>query len=122
MTGTTYAHDPDCNTIHVPGPQPCPPQRTAEEQRLPDAEATAGPTVMYPRIHGRKLLQALMDAGIIRKGEYVRRVVIDAGVNTAVVIYKECYGDTRTLNIAKTLESIEISEVPYVEPEPFSND
>jgi hypothetical protein len=33
----TYAHDPDCNTIHEAGPEPCPPPR---EDPLLAAEET----------------------------------------------------------------------------------
>lgn len=64
------------------------------------------------RIHGRKFLEALGDAGIIRAGDYVRRVVIDASVDNAVIVYAERIGDDRLLNVALGLTGIEITGVP----------
>lgn len=75
------------------------------------------------RILGRAFLQALADAGIIRIGErndsgvivgdsdFVRRVVIDASVDGAVVLYVERYGDERLLSVASTLEGVKIREI-----------
>lgn len=67
---------------------------------------TARPT----RMHGRKMLEALTEAGIIRNGDYVRRVIIDIAVDNAVVVHVERYGDTRLLNLVRTLDGIEIRE------------
>lgn len=64
------------------------------------------------RITGRKLLEALGDAGIIKVGDYVRRVVIDASIDDAVRVYVERIGDERLLNVALTLAGVEISGVP----------
>lgn len=60
------------------------------------------------RIHGRKFLLALHEAGILGEHEYVRRVVIDASVDGAVVMYVERYGDERLLTVATTLDGVEI--------------
>ena len=60
------------------------------------------------RIHSRHLLAALKDAGIIRDGDYVRRVVIDIQVEHAVVVHVERYGDERLLDVVRLLDGIEI--------------
>lgn len=57
----------------------------------------------HSRITGKRLLAALTEAGIIRAGEYVRRVVIDIPVDMAVVVHVERYGDERLLRIARDL-------------------
>jgi hypothetical protein len=66
------------------------------------------------RIHGRseELWNALRDAGVIRDGDYVRRVIIDIDVNAAVVVYIERYGDTRLLDLIPVLGGAEIRGVP----------
>jgi hypothetical protein len=53
------------------------------------------------RIHGRseELWNALRDSGIVRDGDYVRRVIIDIDVRSAVVVYIERYADTRALEL-----------------------
>jgi hypothetical protein len=53
------------------------------------------------RIHGRseELWDALRDSGIVRDGDYVRRVIIDIDVRSAVTIYIERYADTRALEV-----------------------
>jgi hypothetical protein len=76
---------------------------------MPD---TQQPDARPPRIHGRYFLQALVDAGIIQLGDYVRRVVIDAAVDSAVTVYVERYGDARMLDVATTLHGVEIRGVP----------
>lgn len=59
------------------------------------------PEAVTPRrIHGRKFLEALAEAGIIDPGDFIRRVVIDASVDGAVVIYVERFGDDRLLSVA----------------------
>jgi hypothetical protein len=62
------------------------------------------------RMLGRKMLEALTEAGIIRDGDYVRRVIIDIAVDNAVVLHVERYGDTRLLNLVRTMDGIEIRE------------
>lgn len=59
---------------------------------------------MDKMIHGRKFLEALTAAGIISQEDHIRRVIIDAGVNTAVVIYVERYGDERLLSVVQGLD------------------
>ena len=62
------------------------------------------------RLHGRsqKMFDALTEAGIIRKGDYVRRVVIDIHVERAVVVYVERIGDERLLDVVRQLDGVEI--------------
>ena len=67
------------------------------------------------RILGRKFLQALLDAGIIQHGDYVRRVVIDASVNDALVVHVERWGDERLLGVARTLAGVEVAREPATE-------
>ncbi len=61
-------------------------------------------------IHSRKMLAALTEAGIIRDGDHVRRVIIDINVELAVVVYVERYGDERLLDLVRTLDGAEIRE------------
>jgi hypothetical protein len=68
-------------------------------------------------ITGMALLEALRDAGIINQGDRIRRVVIDASVNNAVIMYVERIGDSRLLRIASGLGGIEIREVTPAKPE-----
>ena len=62
------------------------------------------------RLHGRsqEMFDALKEAGIIRDGDYVRRVVIDIHVERAVVVHVERYGDERLLDVVQMLDGIEI--------------
>jgi hypothetical protein len=66
------------------------------------------PAARPMRMHGRKMLDALTEAGIIRDGDYVRRVIIDVSVDLAVVVHVERYGDTRLLDLVHALNGIEI--------------
>lgn len=52
-------------------------------------------------MHGRsqQVFDALLEAGIIHEGDYVRRVIIDIDVTQAVTLYVERYADTRVLDI-----------------------
>lgn len=72
-----------------------------------------------PRVFDRPLLltasafhQALVDAGVIRDGECIRRIVIDARAGAAVKIHVERFGDTRLLDVVRTLDGIEVRELP----------
>ena len=60
-------------------------------------------------IVGESFLNALINAGVIHRGDRVRRVVIDAQIGEAVVIHVERLGDTRVLDVAQTLTGIEIT-------------
>ena len=60
-------------------------------------------------IKAEKFGQALAEAGIVKDLDYVRRIVIDAEAGNAVKIYVERFGDERLLNVALTLEGIEVS-------------
>jgi hypothetical protein len=63
-----------------------------------------------PRIlHSSGFHDALMAAGVIRDGEHYRRIVIDAQYDHAVMIYAERFGDERLLNVALTLDGIEVT-------------
>jgi hypothetical protein len=68
-----------------------------------------------PRIiTAQKFWQALVDAGVFREDERIRRIVIDADPSrqAAVVMYVERWGDERLLDVALTLEGVEIRGVP----------
>jgi hypothetical protein len=59
-----------------------------------------------------KFWRALVDAGVFREDEKVRRIVIDAQAGDAVVMYVERWGDERLLDVALTLDGIEIRGGP----------
>jgi hypothetical protein len=58
------------------------------------------------------LWRPLIDAGVISEDQTVRRVVIDIQASEPVVVYVEQYGDERLLQVAQTLEGVEIRGVP----------
>jgi hypothetical protein len=62
------------------------------------------------RMHWRNqdLLDALKEAGIIRDGDYVRRVVIDVCVGSAVVVHVERYGDDRLLRVIRGMTGVDV--------------
>lgn len=51
---------------------------------------------------------ALVAAGVIRDGEHIRRIVIDAQDSRPVVIHVERFGDERLLDVARTLDGVEV--------------
>ena len=63
-------------------------------------------------IHANAFHKALVAAGVIREDESIRRIVIDAQAGAPVVMYVERYGDERLLDVALTLDGIEIRGVP----------
>lgn len=70
-----------------------------------------------PAATPRKILsnefgQALADAGIIDDPGRVRRIVVDAQAGHALVVYVEYFGDERWLNVAQTLEGVEVTTQP----------
>lgn len=62
-------------------------------------------------ITGRAFLQALLDAGVIHPDERVRRVVIDAQINSSLIVYVERFGDKRMLQVVPALTGVEVKEV-----------
>jgi hypothetical protein len=63
------------------------------------------------RITAEAFHKALVAAGVVRDGESIRRIVIDAQAGNAVVVmHVERYGDDRLLNVVRTLEGVEIRE------------
>jgi hypothetical protein len=64
------------------------------------------------RITGRTFLESLIEAGIIRRDDFVRRVVVDASVDNSLIVYVERYGDDRLLKVATTLDGVEVTGVP----------
>jgi hypothetical protein len=60
------------------------------------------------RIVGRKFIDALLGSGVITKDEFVRRIIIDASYDNAVVMYVERYGDSRLLEVVPALTGVEI--------------
>lgn len=59
------------------------------------------------RMHGRspEVWEALKAAGIVREGDFVRRVIIDIDVAKAVTIYIERYPDSRMLELLPVIGS-----------------
>jgi hypothetical protein len=55
--------------------------------------------------------KALIEAGVIRFEDRVRRVVIDATVNEATVMYVERFGDEKLLEVVPALVGVEIRAV-----------
>lgn len=66
------------------------------------------PDELPRRILSREMFGVLTDAGIIRPGDYVRRVIIDIEVGQAVIVHVERYGDERFLSLIRTLDGIEV--------------
>ena len=64
------------------------------------------------RLTTNALHEALVAAGVIRAGENIRRIVIDAQAGHVVVIHVERYGDTRLLDVVRTLDGIEVRKSP----------
>jgi len=62
-----------------------------------------------------EFLQALVNADVVRKGEHIRRVVIDAQYGEAIVIYVERFGDARILDVATTLDAAQIRVLDVTE-------
>ena len=58
---------------------------------------------------GAALLDALVDAGVLQGDDKPRRVVIDAKYDWPITIYVELVGDERLLNVATSLDGIEIT-------------
>jgi hypothetical protein len=52
---------------------------------------------------------ALVAAGVIRDGEYISRIVIDAQVSQPVRMYIERLGDERLLDVAVSLQGVEVT-------------
>ncbi len=77
-------------------------------------------TTEFPRrILAREFLEALQGAGIIRHGDYARRVIIDARLGAAVIVYAERIGDERLLDIVRTMDGAEIRNgTPARGPQP----
>jgi hypothetical protein len=76
-----------------------------------DEDVTSEETPTANRITARGLHQALIDAGIIRRGEHVRRIVIDAEVDKAVTMHVERWADERLLDVVPILDGVQIREV-----------
>ena len=69
-------------------------------------------------IIGRALIQALREASILGEDDKVSRVVIDIPTREPVIVYVERYGDERLLQVAQTLEGVQIrrDERPVEDP------
>ena len=72
------------------------------------------------RILGRsqEVWDALIACGLVHKGDYVRRVVIDIDVRSAVTVYTERYADTWMLDVLLPVLGgrVEIRGVPKPPP------
>lgn len=76
------------------------------------AEQPDEPREHWPRLTADSLHAALVEAGVIRSGEAIRRIVIDAKAGSIVVIHLERWGDARLLDVVRTLDGVEIRERP----------
>lgn len=65
---------------------------------------------MASRITADHFHKALIAAGVVREGEIIRRIVIDAQAGHTVVMHIERFADTRMLDVIPTLEGVEIRE------------
>lgn len=61
-------------------------------------------------IRSEQFHDALVAAGVIRAGERIRRIVIDAKVGEVPVIHVERYGDERLLEVVRGLDGVEVRE------------
>ena len=57
-------------------------------------------------VHGKQFLAWLSDNGIVP--ERTRRVVIDAAVNAAVMVYTEQFGDERLIDVRLLDPGVEV--------------
>ena len=65
------------------------------------------------RMHGRHFIRALMDAGIIKPGEYVTGVTIEADFRKAVTLTVHRFADDRLL----PFEDLERAALAYAKAE-----
>lgn len=72
------------------------------------ASAEAEAEVWHRPITAEALHKALIDSGVIRDGERIRRIVIDAQAGNVVVIHVERFGDERLLDVVRSLEGVEV--------------
>ena len=71
------------------------------------------PTTERPKVvTGRAVILALIAAGVLPDDQRTRRVVIDLQPDQAALIYVEYFGDERLLQVAQTLDGVEIRGVP----------
>lgn len=63
-----------------------------------------------PSVLGRDVIAALVTAGVLREGERITRVVIDAHHDALAVIHVQLFADERLLEVLSTLEGVEIRE------------
>lgn len=75
---------------------------SAEEAAEPE------PQTWHRPITAEALHKALVAGGVIRDGERIRRLVIDAQVGHCVVIHVERFGDERLLDVVRSLEGVEV--------------
>ena len=60
------------------------------------------------RITANQFHEALVTACVVRDGEAIRRLVIDAEAGCAIRIYVERWADARLLDVIPTLDGIEV--------------
>jgi hypothetical protein len=73
------------------------------------AAAVTQPKLLRPHAFAK----ALADAGIVHDVATIRRIVIDAAAGQDVVmLYVERFGDERLLDVALTLDGVEVCGVP----------
>lgn len=74
------------------------------------AETPDEPRVVPAVLTTHLFHQALVDAGVIRDGERIRRIVLDARAGQPVMLHIERFGDSRLLDVVQSLDGIEVRE------------
>lgn len=64
-----------------------------------------------PVITSDAFQKALIEAGVVRVEDRVRRVVIDATVGDATIMYVERFGDEKLLKVVPALVGVEVRVV-----------
>lgn len=62
------------------------------------------------RITADQFHRALIAAGVLRDGESIRRIVIDAEAGHAVVMHVQRFGDERLLDVVLTLDGVLVKD------------
>jgi hypothetical protein len=59
-------------------------------------------------VSAERFHEALVAAGVVRRGDRIRRVVIGAQMGHALVMHVERIGDSRLLDVVPTLDGVQI--------------
>lgn len=84
-------------------------QMNQDDERIRAYELSQNPQTRA--VMGSEFHRLLERAGIFRPEDRVRRVVIDAAIDEPLILYVERFGDARMLEIASSLDGIEMRVV-----------